>query len=77
MAAQLDFAALVEGLAQLPTAHLVGGAALLFLLTAIALRLFTNTFTFKAPPVMEGIPFVGGLIKFSKVGRPNTAQGSI
>lgn len=63
----MDFVSLSEGLARLPPLQLVAGATVLLLATALILRLFTNTFTFKHPPVMEGIPFVGGLIKFSKV----------
>lgn len=62
----MDFVSLSEGLARLPPLQLVAGATVLLLATALILRLFTNTFTFKHPPVMEGIPFVGGLIKFSK-----------
>ena len=69
MAGSLDLVSLTEGLAALPVAYLVAGSVVLLVATLVALRVLTNTLTFKAPPVMEGIPFVGGLIKFSKVGR--------
>lgn len=69
----MDIVSLTEGLAQLPMPYLAVGATVLLLATAVVLRVLSNTLTFKAPPVMEGIPFVGGLIKFSKVrGGPMT-----
>ncbi len=68
MVGTLDIVGLTEGLAQLPMAYLVAGATVLLVVTATVLRVLTNTITFKAPPVMEGIPFIGGLIKFSRVG---------
>lgn len=63
----LDLVALSEGLQALPLLHLIAVATGVVLLAAVAMRLLTNTFHGKSPPVEEGIPFVGGLIKFSKV----------
>lgn len=40
----------------------VGGIA-----TVALLRLLFNAFPGKKPPVFEGVPFVGGIIKFTKV----------
>lgn len=50
MASKLDLPSLVEGLQELPTAYLVAGAVALMAVTALVLRVFTNTFTGKAPP---------------------------
>lgn len=41
----------------------------LLLASALVLRVISNSFTFKAPPIFEGFPFVGGLIKFARVSR--------
>ena len=59
-AASLAFQALPLG------AQIAAGAAAL-LLGLIVLRVLQNKFPGRAPPVEEGIPFIGGLIKFSKV----------
>lgn len=64
----VDLVALSEGLQSLPTGALIGVAIAVVAVAMVAARILTNTFTGKAPPVDEGIPFVGGLIKFSKVG---------
>lgn len=37
------------------------------LLLLVALRLLQNLLPGKAPPVFEGLPFIGGILKFSKV----------
>ena len=39
---------------------------LTLLATLVFLRLIANTFTGRAPPVTEGIPLIGGLLKFSR-----------
>jgi hypothetical protein len=54
-------------LLQLPLATLVALIAVSTVAVAIAVRVISNTFHGNRPPVDEGIPFVGGLIKFSKV----------
>lgn len=41
--------------------------ALLGVVTLFASRLMANLFRGNRPPIHEGIPFVGGLIKFAKV----------
>jgi len=50
--------------APLPLAAAVASVAVSVL---ILLRLASNNLTGNAPPVMEGIPFIGGLLKFIKV----------
>ena len=64
MAPALDYALALQ--AQ-PLPLLVAGAALLVALALLVHRVLTNALPGRAPPVDEGIPFVGGLIKFSKV----------
>lgn len=56
-------------------ATMAGGSALQLILVAflvaviaaIALRMAQNSLPSKRPPVFEGIPFVGGLLKFAGV----------
>jgi sterol 14-demethylase len=62
-----DLAAAVAALQELPLHVRLGGAVVALLVGAIVLRLLSNTFHGRAPPVAEGVPFIGGLIKFSKV----------
>ena len=40
---------------------------LVVVLSVIALRLISNKLPSKAPPVFEGLPFIGGIIKFAQV----------
>ena len=41
------------------------------IVAAIAvLRVISNKLTFGRPPVLEGVPFVGGVLKFMGVSRP-------
>ena len=63
----VDILALSEGLQDLPLPQLIAVATGVVLLAALVMRVLTNKFNGKAPPIDEGIPFVGGLIKFSKV----------
>lgn len=59
-----DFDAGLRGL-PLPLVYAVGtGIALLAL---IFLRLISNSLPAKSPPIFEGTPFVGGIMKFIKV----------
>ncbi|KAK9811423.1 hypothetical protein WJX72_003728 [[Myrmecia] bisecta] len=60
----MDFIGLSEGLQQLPAPLFYVGATVLLLVSLLILRVASNHMTFKAPPVYEPIPFVGGLIKF-------------
>jgi len=55
-----------NALLQLPFPTLLALVALGTAALAVALRILSNTFTGRKPPVDEGIPFVGGLMKFSK-----------
>lgn len=50
---------------------------MLYSLVAVALvsvlifgRLMVQKFAAKAPPVFEGVPFIGGILKFAKVQIP-------
>ena len=66
----MDLAALTEGLQGVPLIYLAGAGAMVIVASMLVLRVFANTLRGKAPPIDEGIPFVGGLIKFSKVRGP-------
>lgn len=44
------------------------GVLVLVVVVAVVVRVLSNIFHGNRPPVDEGIPFVGGLMKFSKVG---------
>ena len=68
----VDIVALTEGLQALPLPQLIAVATGVVVLAALVMRILSNTFHGKAPPVDEGIPFVGGLIKFSKVRFPTS-----
>jgi hypothetical protein len=73
----MDALSLPDVLQHLPLPALLAAAAVVVGLSLVILRILTNTFNGKAPPVDEGIPFVGGLIKFSKVrSRPAAAAGA-
>lgn len=63
----MDVSSVVQSLQQLPLPALVAVSVLLLVGGLVVLRVLSNTFHGRAPPVDEGIPFVGGLIKFSKV----------
>jgi len=58
-----------ENFADLPLSTLIALVTVVTIAGAIAIRVISNTFHGNHPPVDEGIPFVGGLIKFSKVSR--------
>lgn len=62
----MDALYLPDVLQHLPLSALLAAATVVVGLSLVILRILTNTFNGKAPPVDEGIPFVGGLIKFSK-----------
>ncbi len=70
----MDLAAFTEGLAALPLAALVAVGTLVFLLAVVVLRAAGNQLNAKAPPVFEGVPFVGGIIKFVQA-RPSPGPG--
>ena len=40
---------------------------LVVVFSVVALRLISNKLPSKAPPVFEGLPFIGGIIKFAQV----------
>ena len=55
--------------APLVAAALLAGLALAFVSRALA-----NLFRGNKPPIMEGIPFIGGLLKFTKARAGNRAK---
>ena len=59
-------------LASLPGWAVVGVALLACVCLAVAGRVVTNTvLNGSAPPVFEGLPYIGGILKFARVrGRP-------
>lgn len=65
----IDTSSLLAAFHALPLAAQIGASAGLIFVGLVLLRLLSNIFHGKAPPVDEGVPFVGGLIKFSKVRR--------
>ncbi len=48
------------------TPQLVLAATLVAVLGLIALRIVQNSLLSGRPPVLEGVPFVGGLLRFSQ-----------
>lgn len=57
----------VANLAALPLPTLIGGILVVALAAAVFVRATANLRRGNSPPVEEGVPFVGGLLKFSKV----------
>jgi sterol 14-demethylase len=51
---------------QLPPSAMIIVSIVACLMIAVLARVLSNTFHGNAPPVDEGIPFIGGLLKFSK-----------
>lgn len=51
----------------LPLPILYVGATAIFLLAIAALRVISKSLPSKAPPVFEGLPFIGGIMKFASV----------
>lgn len=60
-----DLIALAQSL---PTGQLIGAIVLVILASLIVGRILTTKFVGKNPPVWEDIPFIGGVMKFAKVG---------
>ena len=44
---------------------------LVLLASVLVLRVISNTLTFNKPPIFEGLPFIGGLVKFAKASTPS------
>ncbi|KAK9908024.1 hypothetical protein WJX75_001750 [Coccomyxa subellipsoidea] len=55
----------LSDLRALPLPLLYVGATAIFLLAVSTLRLIGNSLPSKAPPVFEGLPFIGGIMKFA------------
>lgn len=66
--APIDVQLLHAQLQAMPFPMLVAVAMTAVVAVMFAVRIISNTFHGSSPPVDEGIPFVGGLMKFSKVG---------
>lgn len=64
---------MLAGFYALPLAAQMALAAVATLLVLTLLRVASTKFTGRAPPCEEGIPFIGGLIKFSKASRAPAA----
>lgn len=63
----LDLGSLGESLSSVPLPVLYAGATALFLLAIGIGRLIGNSIPAKTPPVFEGLPFFGGILKFTSV----------
>jgi hypothetical protein len=65
----MELVGLPDVLAALPLGVQLAGSVVATILFLLVLRILSNAFPGRAPPVDEGMPFIGGLIKFSKVRR--------
>jgi hypothetical protein len=68
----VDRVIIQQSLQGLPLATLIALATGIVLVAALAVRVLTNKFHGKTPPIEEGIPFIGGVVKFSKVRTTST-----
>lgn len=59
--------AALDAVASSPT--MLAGTALAALVALVLVRLLTNSIRGSQPPVFEGVPFIGGLMKFAGVRR--------
>ncbi len=59
--------ALAAGFFSLPAPALYAASALIVVASAVVLRLLFNSLHGKTPPVFEGVPYIGGLLKFAAV----------
>ena len=51
----------------LPAPLLIAASACLMLVAILLLRVISNRLPGKTPPVLEGVPFIGGIMKFVSV----------
>ena len=63
----LDLQVIHASASALPLPTLVALAGTFVVVVALFARVFPNAFRGNSPPIDEGIPFVGGILKFSKV----------
>ena len=54
-----------------PSPAVVGLAMLAVAAALLITRVLSNAFPGRKPPIVEGVPFVGGLLKFAKVRSPS------
>lgn len=57
----------MDMLLNMPTPYMVLAACVVVSATLILGRLLANALPGKQPPILEGIPYIGGLLKFVKV----------
>lgn len=57
----------VQLLQELPVWQLIPLVSVVVVASLVVARLVMNSLPGKTPPIFEGIPFIGGLIKFTKV----------
>ena len=62
-----DLSQIDAGVRGLPLALLYALATAIALLALLVLRMISNSLPAKSPPVFEGTPFIGGIMKFVKV----------
>lgn len=61
---------LPQALAEVPLGVLIALSVVLLFCVLILARVISNTLLRgNAPPVFEGVPFIGGMLKFGKVGQ--------
>lgn len=66
MAVEASLSAL-QGVSALPALHLAVLGALAFVVLAFAGRVVYRNLPSSQPPILEGIPYIGGLLKFASV----------
>ena len=62
-----DLSQIDAGVRGLPLPLLYALATAVSLLALLTLRIISNSLPAKSPPVFEGTPFIGGIMKFVKV----------
>ena len=71
-----DLSQIDAGVRGLPLALLYALATAIALLALLVLRMISNSLPAKSPPVFEGTPFIGGIMKFVKVCTASEALNS-
>ena len=71
-----DLSQIDAGVRGLPLPLLYALATAIALLALLVLRMISNSLPAKSPPVFEGTPFVGGIMKFVKVWSLSEASNS-
>ena len=71
-----DLSQIDAGVRGLPLPLLYATATAIALLALVVLRFISNSLPAKSPPVFEGTPFIGGIMKFVKVWSDSEALNS-